>query len=267
MLRCAPLPHQPEHMSWFITNTVAAFLLPPLSLLLVLALGIFLLQRRRKSAKILLIIATALLWLASTPYFAEGGLHLLEARTAALDVQRQHADAIMILGGGTYFRAPEYAGQDTVSEHTLVRLRYGARLQRETGKPVLVSGGKPRGNQVSEAQQMKTVLEQDFRVPARWTEDSSDNTFENAHHSFRMLQQQGIRKIYLVTHGWHMPRAAEVFRRAGFEVIEAPTAFTTRYRTDLLAFLPRAESLRDSEIFVHEAIGLLWYRLRSTISN
>lgn len=254
-------------MSWFVTNTIAALLLPPLSLLLLLALGIFLLHRRRKSAKAALLAAFALLWLASTPYVAEGGLHLLEARTAALDARRQQADAIVILGGGTYFHAPDYAGQDTVSEAALVRLRYGARLQRETGKPILVSGGKPLGNRLSEAQQMKAALEQDFRVPVQWTEDSSDNTFESAHHSFRMLQQQGIRKIYLVTHGWHMPRAAGVFRRAGFEVVEAPTAFTTRYRTDLLAFLPRADSLRDSKIFAHEAIGLLWYRVRSTVSN
>lgn len=267
MLRCAPLPHRTAHMSWLVTNIIAAFLLPPLSLLLILALGIFLLYRRRPSAKAVILVALALLWLASTPYIAENGLHLLEARTAPLDILPQQADAIVILGGGTYFRAPEYAGQDTVSETTLLRLRYGARLQRATGKPILVSGGKPLGNQLSEAQQMKAALEQDFRVPVRWAEDTSDNTFENAHHSFRMLQQQGIRKIYLVTHGWHMARAAEVFRRAGFEVVEAPTAFSTRYRTDLLTFLPRAESLRDSKIFVHEAIGLLWYRVRSTVSD
>lgn len=254
-------------MSWFITNTTAAFLLPPLSLLLLLALGLFLLQRRRESAKPALFVAFALLWIASTPWFAEGGLHLLEAHTTTLDSQRQQADAIVILGGGTYFHAPEYAGLDTVSKTTLVRLRYGARLQRETGKPLLVTGGKPLGNQHSEAQQMKDALEQDFRVPVRWIEDSSDNTFENASHTFRMLRQENIRRIYLVTHAWHMPRAADAFRRAGFEVIEAPTAFTTRYRTDLLAFLPRAESLVDSKIFVHEAIGLLWYRVRSTISN
>jgi len=81
------------------------------------------------------------------------------------------------------------------------------------------------------------------------------------------LQKAGIKKIYLVTHAWHMPRSADVFRRAGFEVVEAPAAFTTRYRVDLLAFLPRAESLRDSKIFVHEVIGLLWYRVRLAISN
>ena len=63
-----------------------------------------------------------------------------------------------------------------------------------------------------------------------------------------------------------MPRSADMFRRV-FEVVEAPTAYTTRYRTDLLTFLPRAESLRDSEIFMHEIIGLLWYRVKLAISN
>jgi len=144
-------------------------------------------------------------------------------------------------------------------------LRYGAKLQRETGKPILVTGGKPLGNSVSEAQQMRAALEQDFHVPVRWTEDDSDNTFENARYSFQLLQKSGIKKIYLVTHAWHMPRSADVFRRAGFEVVEAPMAFTTRYRLDMLAFLPHAGSLNDSSIFVHEVIGLIWYQLKSAI--
>jgi len=254
-------------MSWFITNFIAAFLLPPLSLLLLLALGIILLYRRHKLANKLILAAFCLLWIASTPYFAEGALHLLEAQTTPLDISHQDADAIVILGGGTYFHAPEYAGQDTISDGTLIRLRYGAKLQRETGKPVLVTGGKPLGNSISEAQQMRIALEQDFRVPVRWTEDESDNTFENARNSFRLLQQANIRKIYLVTHAWHMPRSAGIFHRAGFEVVEAPTAFTTRYRTDLLSFLPQAASLSDSRIFVHEVIGLLWYRLKLGISG
>ena len=259
-------------MSWLITNFIAAFLLPPLSLLLLFALGIFLLYRRRKFAKPLILIAFSLLWVASTPYFAESGLHLLEARTVALDSQHLNgqpktADAIVILGGGTYFNAPEYARGDTVSSATLVRLRYGAKLRRETGKPILVTGGKPLGNSTSEAQQMRSSLEQDFQVAVHWTEDASDNTFENARYSFQTLQKANIKKIYLITHAWHMPRAANVFRRVGFEVVEAPTSFTTRYQTDLLAFLPSAMALNASNIFAHEVIGLLWYRVKLAISN
>ncbi|MDO8350881.1 MAG: YdcF family protein [Gallionella sp.] len=241
-------------------------MLPPLSLLLLLLLGL-LFYRRPAIARRLLIASFALLWLASTPYIAEGALQLLERQTSPLNIDTQGASAIVILGGGTYFHAPEYANQDTVGEMTLVRLRYGARLQRELQLPVLVTGGKPLGNSVSEAQQMRIVLEQDFQIPVRWTEGNSDNTFENARNSFHTLQKAGIKKIYLITHAWHMTRSATVFRRAGFEVIEAPTAFTTRYQIDLLAFVPRAESLRDSKIFIHEIIGLLWYQAKSTFSH
>lgn len=254
-------------MSWFITNFIAAFLLPPLSLLLMLTLGVVLFFRRNRFAKPLMFAAFCLLWLLSTPYFAGGALHLLEELTTPLKEGHQNADAIVILGGGTYFHAPEYGGQDIVSEPALVRLRYGAKLARETGLPILVTGGKPLGNSVAEAQQMRASLEQDFNTPVRWTEDASDNTFENARFTFQILKKAGIKKIYLVTHAWHMPRSAGIFRSAGFEVVEAPTAFYTRHRVDLLTFLPSAEALRDSKIFVHEVIGLLWYRVRLMTSD
>jgi len=251
-------------MSWFVTNLISAFLLPPLNLLLLGAIGVLLWHKRPRIARALVTASLALLWLCSTPYFAEGALHLLEGTPYAVDPTTQPADAIVVLGGGTYFHAPEYAG-DTVDDASLVRLRYAAKLQRETGKPVLVSGGKPLGNNLPEAQQMKTVLENEFKVPVRWTEDASANTLENALYSYALLQKAGIKRIYLVTHAWHMPRAAFVFRQVGFKVVPAPTAWTTRYKTDLLAFVPRAEALRDSAIFTHEVIGLLWYRLKSRL--
>lgn len=254
-------------MSWFATNFISAFLLPPLSLLLILLTGIVLHRRRPKLARRLVIASFAILWVASTPFVADAALHLLEAKTAPLASHPQGAAAIVILGGGSYFHAPEYAGQDTVGEATLVRLRYGAKLQRTYKLPILLTGGKPLGNASSEAQQMRSILEQDFQIPVRWTEDSSDNTYENARYSYQTLQKSGITKICLVTHGWHMPRSAAAFRRAGFEVVEAPTAFTTRYRTDLLAFIPHAGALRNSSIFVHEAIGLIWYQAKSLISH
>ena len=249
-------------MSWFITNLISTLLLPPLNLLLAALLGLLLTRRRPLLGKSLLTSSLLLLWLSATPYFAEGALHLLEGAPKTLDTQAHRADAIVVLGGGTYFHAAEYA-TDTVGDNTLVRLRYGATLQRKTGLPLLVSGGRPLGNDLSEAQQMKTVLENEFAIPVNWIEESSNNTLENARHSFPMLQQAGVRRIYLVTHAWHMPRAARAFQAAGFEVIPAPTAFTTRYQTDLLSFLPRATSLADSSNFMHEVIGLLWYWLKS----
>ena len=249
-------------MSWFTTNLIGTFLLPPFNLLLTALLGWALTHRHPRFGKSLLVTSFLLLWICATPYFSEGALHLLEGEPKALDTRSHPADAIVVLGGGTYFYAAEYGG-DTVSEETLARLRYAATLQRASGKPILVSGGRPLGNKLSEAQYMKSVLEQEFNTPVQWNEDTSNNTLESARHTFQVLQQAKISRIYLVTHAWHIPRATRSFRAAGFQVVNAPTNFTTRYQTDLLSFLPRATGLRDSSIFMHEIIGLLWYRLKS----
>lgn len=249
-------------MSWFITNLFSAFLLPPLNLLLIAALGLWLWHKRPFIARLLLTLSFVTLWLLSTPYIAEGLLHCLEGEPRATDTTKPQADAIVVLGGGTYFHAAEYDG-DTVKSETLERLRFAAKLHRETGKPILVTGGKPLGNNLSEGQQMKQVLEQEYNVPVRWVESESDNTLQNAQLSYAMLRPQGIKRIYLVTHAWHMPRSVQAFQATGLQIIPAPTAFTTRYQTDLLTFIPSASALRDSRIFFHELIGMLWYRLKS----
>ena len=65
----------------------------------------------------------------------------------------------------------------------------------------------------------------------------------------------------LVTHAWHMPRAAREFEQAGFRVMPAATAFTTRHKTDVLAAIPTVGALQQSGLVLHEIIGILWYRL------
>ncbi len=247
-------------MTWFLTNLLSTFLLPPLNLLIVAVLGLWLWQKRPRIARILLTTSVVLLWLLSTPFIAEMLLHQLEGEPLSIDTRQ--ADAIVVLGAGTYFHAPEYAG-DTVSDFSLQRLRYAAKLYRDSGSLILVSGGKPAGNETSEAQQMKHVLVEEFHVPVTWTEDSSDNTLESARNCYKMLLPSKVKRIALITHAWHMPRAQTAFQAAGFEVIPAPTAYTTRYQTDLLSFIPNAIALRDSKIFMHEAIGMMWYRLKS----
>lgn len=248
-------------MSWFFTNFIAAFLLPPLNLLLITLSGLLLWRKRPRLARILLSSAFILLWLLSTPFLADSLLHSIEGSPLKLIDNGTRADAIVVLSGGTYFNAPEYDG-DTVSTASLQRVRYAATLYRDSKKPILLTGGKPLGSSISEAELMKRVLEQEFNTPVQWLEERSGNTLESARNSYQLLQKSGIKRIYLVTHAWHMPRAVRAFQAAGFEVIAAPTAFTTRYQNDLLAFVPSANALRDSQIYLHEMIGILWYRLK-----
>lgn len=250
-------------MSWYLTNLIAAFLLPPLNLMLAALIGLAVRRAHPRTGRALIAGSLLLLWICATPYFAGTAMKFLEGVPHPVNAAAAPADAIVVLGGGTYFDAPEYGGTDTVSAPSLVRLRYAAKLQRETGKPLLVAGGAPAGNTVPEAALMQAVLENEFRVPVRWTEDTSANTYENARNSYAILHKAGIRRIYLVTHAWHMPRAARAFEAAGFEVVPAPTAYSTRRKTDFLSFMPNAESLEASRVFAHELIGNLWYRLKS----
>jgi len=246
-------------MSWFLTNLVSAFLLPPLNLLVVAGIGLYLWHKRPRVARTLVSVSVVGVWLLSTPFVADSLLQSLEG--APVDLSRQSADAIVVLSGGQHFNASEYGG-NTISKETLERLRYAAMLHRRTGKPVLVSGGNPQGGG-AEAPLMKQVLEQEYYVPVRWVEDSSDNTLENARHSHDLLARDGMTRIFLVTQAWHMPRSVQVFERAGFEVVPAATAFTTRYKTDLLSFIPNASALLGSYRFMHEVVGMFWYRLKS----
>jgi uncharacterized SAM-binding protein YcdF (DUF218 family) len=252
-------------MEWLITKTIAALLEPLGIVLIILLVGAAVAWTRPLAGWRPVVLAFIVLYPLSTPYVADQMLWLLEPapRDPAADSSGQ---AIVVLGGGTYFSAPEY-GADTVKAQVLVRLRYAARLHRALNKPVLATGGAPEGNSVAEAELMKLALQQDFQIPVQWVETGSRNTFENALLSSAMLKPAGIGRIYLVTHAWHMRRARIAFEHAGFTVIPAPTGFTTRFKLTVIDFLPDARALHDSSVFFHEVVGIGWYYLRALVGR
>lgn len=252
-------------MEWLISKTFAA-LLAPLGLVLVMLLvSTVVAWRRPLVAWRPIALVFVVLYPLSTQFVADQLLWWIEPvpRDPVADKSGQ---AIVVLGGGTYFSAPEY-GADTVKTAVLARLRYAAHLYRALDKPVLVTSGAPEGNAVPEAQLMKQVLQQDFQVPVQWIEQRSNNTFENAQRSRPLLKDAGIQNIYLVTHAWHMRRARIAFEHAGFTVIPAPTVYATRYQLTVLDFLPDAGALQDSSIFFREVAGIIWYRLRTLVGR
>ncbi len=246
-------------MAWILTNAVAALLLPPLGLFMLGAAGWLALKIRRPVlGKLLIFLAVTFLWLLSTPFFSFQLIGWVEKQASA--ASSCPPQAIVALGAGTYFNAPEYGG-DTVSGLGLERLRLAAHLHRQTGLPILVTGGYPDKGEHSEAKLMRSVLENEFGVPAKWVEDRSNNTRENALLSRELLQHEGIDSIYLVTQAWHMARAQKAFAKAGFCIAPAATGHRTRNRITLLSFLPSAKALSESHTALHEAIGIVWYAL------
>ncbi len=233
-------------------------ILPPAGPLIVVFAGL-LLAAARPPAGIALAAAGALaLYLLSAPWCGRRLLLALD-RYPVLDPESPEAraaGAIVILDAGRHAAPPERGG-DTVSTFTLERLAAGAELHRRLGLPVLVSGDGAR-------ELMAEVLGRAFGVPVRWRELASRTTHENALLSARLLGQAGIDRVVLVTHFWHMPRAAAAFRRAGLDVLPAPMGFASRLRseTSLMALVPTARVLFSSYLALHEWLGIVWYRLR-----
>lgn len=170
--------------------------------------------------------------------------------------------AIVILSAGRRAYAPEF-GAETVDGLSLERVRYGARLVRQTGLPVLVSGGSLGPKEPSISYLMADALVGDYDVHPRWLEVRSLNTAENAIFSADILKRAGIRRVILVTHAWHMPRARAAFEANGITVIPAPTAFYVPTRMTLWEkFVPSMTAFRMSGYAIHEIIGSGWYAMR-----
>jgi uncharacterized SAM-binding protein YcdF (DUF218 family) len=248
-----------------IAKAVNALLTPPGIIVVLSLLGLLLQRRWRYFGTIVLWGSTAVLFILSLPVTGYFLLHTLESTVEPLSMTdaslRGRAQAIVVLGGGRTDDAPEYGG-DTISDATLERLRYAARLHRATGLPLLVAGGSVFGEPVSEAELMQESLVRDFQLRAAWIESRSRTTYENALYSRAILEAAGIRRVLLVTHARHMPRALWAFHRAGIETIAAPTGYSVAgSRATALYLLPSMRALSYSGAAVHEWVGLLWYRL------
>ncbi len=157
----------------------------------------------------------------STPLVSTQLVRLLDDSPVLDLAQAREAQAIVILGGGVRRNALEFGG-DTLGRLTLERVRYGARVARQTGLPVLVTGGSVLRDGEAEATLMRDALENEFGVKVRWIEDRSRNTRENATFSAALLDRESIKRVVLVLHSFDVPRARAEFARAGIDTIPAP---------------------------------------------
>lgn len=249
---------------------------PVVLVLLLLLGGVGLTTFRRRLGNALLIFGVVMLYLLANPFvsarlswLAQSSLAETSLAEGPLNVSpaAQPPRAIVILSAGIHRGAPEYEG-DTVDALTLERIRYGARLQRRTGLPILVTGGLVRHAMHPLAELMRQALVEDFGASVRWVESRALNTFENAEQSAAILRAEGINTIYLVTHAAHMVRSQEAFERAGLAVVPAATVFTSiKPAVSLRDLVPRTTALARSSYALHELVGRLWYQVAYGVST
>lgn len=238
---------------------LAALVLPPAGPLLLVLLGLLVATRRKAAGLLLAFVGVAFAWAFSTMGVALALSRLLLPDVAPLQPrQLEPVQAIVVLGGGVRPRGQEY-GSAQPSPPTLMRLRYGARLARQTGKPLGFAGGigwAAAGMETeAEGTVARRVMLEDYGLQFKWVDDRSRDTQENAARMAELLRRDGIRHVALVTSATHMERAAAAFRAAGFEVLPAPTHFPEAAERELLRWIPSTSGVEWNWQLLREWTG------------
>jgi len=172
------------------------------------------------------------------------------------------ADAIVVCSG---FLA-EGRGEDKVMNfgEASERLEAGVLLWK-AGKAerlwILNDGGDAKSRRLVGELHIRGVL----MHPSIRIEGPARNTMDEARIIAAAAKKENLASIILVTTGWHMPRAARLFRRTGLEIVAFPVDFQTPQFLGLPGnpkdYFPSARSLWQTEVFFREMMGILFYRL------
>lgn len=241
-------------------DLIKGFALPPANLLVIVLAGYLL--RRRRAGSVLMATGIVGLYLLSIPFVSSQLLKVLEAGIETPGPQAAPPQAIVVLSAGYLALLPE-GDSVTIDTMTLDRLRFAVQRHRESGLPLLVTGGSGKHeSRPPVGRLMADSLRRDFGTDAAWVEEKSATTLENATFSAAILLPQDIRSVYVATQGWHLPRAVAAFRAAGFTAWPLAAGHTN---TDAMEFgpgifVPSAKALLNSYYAFHEMVGLVWYR-------
>ena len=246
-------------MSWLSYSS----LIPPNLFIVLTVLGVLLAWRRVRLGLVIATFGAVLLYLTSMPIVADSLIWSVEALAGTIPnaPSDMHPGAIIVLSGD-YRHGKALGEPDMVGRLTLERVAEAASEQRRTGLPILVSGGRPEDADDSLAGMMSTVLQNDFRVPVRWREDRSADTYQNAAFSAEMLRRAGVPSALLVTHPWHMARALWSFRAVGYPVVPAALPTGKVMTLSVSSFFPQVTALLGSYYALHELFGFGWYLCR-----
>ena len=243
-------------------------LLPPLSPLLLLLLGLLL--YRRAIGKLFAWAGLLSLYLLSTPIVAHilGSELETEAPRSGQQLLEQGAEAILVLTAGQDRFNPELGGLARPGPLSMQRLSHALQLHRETGLPIIVSGGVPRRYKEALADVAARWLRVQGQVEPLALERRSLTTWENLQFSAELLREHGIGKVALVTHAFHMPRAMQAASTHQVQALAAPFSFYAKtppahaVEPAWKSWLPMPDDAHRNYLLVHEYLGHLWYRLK-----
>lgn len=205
-----------------------------------------------------------LLYAAATPLVAGSLFGLVERGMLRREADEMPAAQAIVVLSGMLGGVPGSRGV-VIEWGDADRFFGGIELYRAAKAPLVVfTGGRvpwqdrmpPEGQVLKAYAEAFGVRSADIRISA-----DAVNTAEEAQ-AVRGLLGAGVRDILLVTSAFHMPRAATLFGRAGFKVIEFPVDFKVGVAAlTPMDFLPSAAALAMSEGALRELLGRAYYTM------
>ncbi|MEC9490221.1 MAG: YdcF family protein [Halanaerobiales bacterium] len=249
-----------------LEKIVASIIMPPgLFVLLLLLLTIYLFKKSDSGLiKLTSLFLLLFFFLLSTAFGVQLLLHPLENYAEKISVNAFERHPIVVLGGGLNYYSETEAKP---SVHSLQRLVKGYQLHRRLNTPLIYSGGVALGqDRISEADAAGELLESlgmdlEFYI----SEDQAQTTFENAAYLKRWIEENGVKKVYLVTSAYHILRSAAVFEAQNIDFLAVHSGFISDHQFSWLDYLPNRGALTSNLSALHEWVGLAWYYLRGRI--
>jgi uncharacterized SAM-binding protein YcdF (DUF218 family) len=244
----------------FFNKMLPVFVLP---IGMVSALVLFALWRKKWWPGLL---ALGLLYVCSTPLLGERLFGWLESRYPVIPLDKvEQADAVYMLGGilgpGT-----DPGNQPNWSD-TMERFEAGlALLQSGRARHLVFSGaGEPgqkdaytEGHELKRRAILRGVPEGQIIITPL-----VQNTADEARAMAALMKEKEWQRVIVVTSGWHMPRAALLFRRASVNAVFFPVDFRARRpgAVSLMDFVPTGWAWAMTETAIRESYGYLFYRI------
>jgi uncharacterized SAM-binding protein YcdF (DUF218 family) len=260
----------PMDIAW--TKIISAVIYPVgmVTMLAILAM-LFALFRWRRLAVGCCLLAFGVFFVCAMPNTASSLISGLESQYPQQPLEDiPRANVIVVLGGS--LGAPIPPRQHVQLTGGADRLWHAARLYKAGKAPrVILTGGNVFTQEGIEGESWyASQLLADWGIPRTTmiTETQSRNTYQNAVNTRPLLEAMNARRILLVTSGFHMPRALEVFRKTladtNIEIVPASADILVTGATGptVLGYLPSAGALNGTRLALHEHLGHFVYGLR-----
>jgi len=243
-------------VGFYLKKTIAFFIKPFGLLLLLIFLSLYFLRDNKpKKAKLFLSVTAFLFLLFSFPPFSNFLIDHLEEKYPKYNYDA-NISYIHVLGSGNSDDIAQ-PHSSLLNSSSIKRVVEGIIIHNKQPNTKLIFTGYEGSTTLSNAQaNAQVAIDLGVNPKDIITSAKPKDTKEEALFCKTIVKNK---PFVLVSSATHLPRAMELFHSVGLHPIPAPTDFNKKHST--YKYLPNLHSFNNTQLAIHEYLGLLWQKL------